>query len=98
MPSGLTSGIGSGARPPIWTTSMRVFSSAALRATRDRVALEVLAVGDEHDDAHVLLRLRIAREQLARALERARDGGAADGHVVRLELPEELRDRGRSRS
>ena len=52
------------------------------------VAFEIFAVGHEHDDAHVLLRLRVARQELARTLQRPRDGGAAHGHVVRLELAE----------
>ncbi len=73
---------------------MTVPSCAHFVATLDGIALEILAVGDEHDAPHVILRLRIAREQLARALERARDRRAADGHVVRIELAEELRDRG----
>ena len=70
------------------------------RRARDahRIALDVLAVGDEQDDAAVIVRLRIARQKLARARQGARDGRAADGHVVRLELAEELRDGARRRT
>jgi hypothetical protein len=58
------------------------------------VALEVFAVGDEHHDAAVVFRLGIAAHDLAPPLERPGDGGAADGHVVRLGLAQELGDGG----
>ena len=60
---------------------------------RDRISLEILAVGDEQHHAAVLFRLGVALEQFTARLERARNGGAADRHVVRRELAKELCDR-----
>ncbi len=59
---------------------------------RHRVALEILAVRHQHHDATMALGHRVAPQEIHPELEGARDGRAADGHVGRRELSEELRD------
>jgi hypothetical protein len=66
---------------------------AELLGLRHRSAFEILAVGDEHHETPVVLALRVAAQELARLIEGARDRRSSDGHVVGLELSEELRDR-----
>ena len=59
----------------------------------DRIAFQILAVGDQQDHLAVFGGQRIPLQELAAGLERARDGGAADRHVVGRKLAEELGDR-----
>src|SRR5580692_5413881 len=54
------------------------------------IAFQILAVGDEDHHAHVVLRQRVAREDLTGLLERPSRCRSSNGHVVGLELPEEL--------
>src|SRR5262249_4720934 len=83
----LRDGLG-GAPPDLNDVDARLLLGSLLRDA-DGISFQVLPVGDEQNDPHVVLRFRIPSQNLAGSLERAGDRGTTDGHVIGLELPEE---------